>query len=97
MVALYAKEAILMALTERTHALPTEVLTPFEQAVSAGKRSALIAGLLGEWLEEQRREQLRRGSAEAILPFCGAWQMSPEERERIEREIEEMRLVEEGT
>ena len=49
-----------MALTKRTYALPTEVLTPFEQAVSAGKRSALIAGLLGEWLEEQRREQLRR-------------------------------------
>lgn len=37
----------------------------------------------------------RRGSAEAILPFCGAWKMSPEERARIEREVEEMRLVEE--
>lgn len=37
----------------------------------------------------------RRGSAEAILPLCGAWEMSPEERRRIEREIDELRHLEE--
>ena len=47
------------------------------------------------YLKATRAEEPRRGSAEAILPFCGAWQMDPEERARIEREIEEMRLVEE--
>lgn len=39
--------------------------------------------------------QPRRGSAEAILPLCGAWEMSPEERRRIERQIDALRHLEE--
>ena len=47
------------------------------------------------FLKTTRTKEPAQGSAEAILPFCGAWKMDPEERARIEREIEEMRLMEE--
>jgi len=36
------------------------MLEQFEQAVSPGKRSTLIADLMREWLDKQRRKQLRR-------------------------------------
>jgi len=38
-----------------------------------------------------------RGSAEAMLSSHGAWSMTPEERSRIERIIEEERLLEESS
>ncbi len=49
-----------MRLLKRTYALPPDTLEQFEQVVSAGKRSTLIADLMREWLDRQRREQLRR-------------------------------------
>jgi hypothetical protein len=38
----------------------------------------------------------RRGSAEALQPFFGAWSMSPDERADIERMIEEERHLEDN-
>ena len=49
-----------MRLTKRTYTLPPETLDRFEQAVEPGRRSALIAGLIQEWLDEREREALRR-------------------------------------
>ena len=45
---------------KRTFALPSDILQRFEQTVTAGKRSTVIAELLHEWLDKQRQEQLRR-------------------------------------
>ena len=33
-----------------------------------------------------------RGSVDALMPFCGTWQMAPEERASVERMIEEERF-----
>jgi hypothetical protein len=59
MVELYYQEAILMALLKRTYALPADTLEKFEQEVRSGERSAFIAGLIREWLEERERAALR--------------------------------------
>ena len=57
-----------MTLMKRTYALPAETLAQFEQAVVTGKRSAVISDLLREWLDQQRRESLRR----EIIEGCQA-------------------------
>jgi len=57
-----------MTLMKRTYALPAETLAQFEQAVVTGKRSAVISNLLREWLDQQRRESLRR----EIIEGCQA-------------------------
>lgn len=49
-----------MPLLKRTYALPEETVLQFEQAVTPGQRSAMLASLLRVWLEERRREQLRQ-------------------------------------
>lgn len=53
-----------MPLLKRTYALPVDTLQQFEQQVKSGKRSTVIAELLHEWLENQRREQLRQNIIE---------------------------------
>ena len=45
---------------KRTYTLPADVLESFERQVAADKRSAVVAELLRDWLNQQRREQLRR-------------------------------------
>jgi metal-responsive CopG/Arc/MetJ family transcriptional regulator len=45
---------------KRTYALPEEVLRPFEETVGRGQRSALLATLVRNWTDEQRRLKLRK-------------------------------------
>ncbi len=49
-----------MPLLKRTYALPAETVEEFERTVAPGQRSALLASLIAQWLEQLRREQLRR-------------------------------------
>lgn len=49
-----------MPLLKRTYALPSAVLQQFEQEVEPGQRSTVVGELMREWLEQQRREQLRQ-------------------------------------
>lgn len=69
-----------MALEKRTYTLPPESLGPFERAVPAGQRSAVIAALMRAWLEQREQEALRN---EIIL---GCREMAAEYR-RIEKEF----------
>lgn len=55
-----------MALNKRTYALPSEIVEEFERAVESGKRSAAIAALVREWLEEQKRARIR----ESVIEGC---------------------------
>jgi hypothetical protein len=64
-----------MALTKRTYALPPETVRCFERAVPKGKRSALLAELIREWLRERERARLRK---EIVL---GCREMEAEYRE----------------
>lgn len=51
---------------KRTYSLPPDVVKDFEVAVPPGRRSAFVAGLLADWLEERRRSALR----EDIIACC---------------------------
>lgn len=47
-------------------------------------------------LKARHAKSPARGSVEAILPFFGAWQMTPEEQADIEQMLYEARHIEEG-
>ena len=49
-----------MQLQKRTYALPQATLDRFEQAVTSGKRSATVAHLLDQWLEQEYQKRLRQ-------------------------------------
>lgn len=49
-----------MALTKRTYALPSKIVGAFEEIVPPGKRSAMVAALLHDWLDGRRRAKLRQ-------------------------------------
>jgi len=51
-----------MPLEKRTYTLPPEMLVQFEREVPSGKRSALIAALIREWLD-------RSGSLPGSFPY----------------------------
>jgi hypothetical protein len=50
----------MMRLKKRTYALPLETIARFEERVEAGRRSAVVAHLLRDWLAEQERLRLRQ-------------------------------------
>ncbi|MBI3463258.1 MAG: hypothetical protein HY000_09390 [Planctomycetes bacterium] len=55
-----------MGLQKRTYALPGDTLAKFEQSVPSGNRSAVLAGLMSDWLDRQRRERMR----EEVIQGC---------------------------
>ncbi|MFQ6090476.1 MAG: hypothetical protein ACE5LD_03455 [Candidatus Bipolaricaulia bacterium] len=48
-----------MGSIKRTYVLPPDLLERFERGVEPGRRSAVIAALLRQWLDERRRRRLR--------------------------------------
>lgn len=55
-----------MTRQKRTYALPADTLKRFEQVVETGRRSAVITQLMDKWLDERRKEQLRREIEEGL-------------------------------
>jgi len=49
-----------MRLAKRTYSLPPDLLKRFERRLAPGERSAHVGRLIGEWLAEREREELRR-------------------------------------
>jgi hypothetical protein len=49
-----------MKLQKRTYALPPRTLKRFEEIVTSGKRSSVVAELIDTWVEEREREALRQ-------------------------------------
>jgi len=85
---LYCKEGILMGLLKRTYALPPETLDGFEASVPSGKRSSLIASLIAEWLERQRREGLRKEILVGCAEMSATYLESEEAYHGLEEEVE---------
>ena len=76
-----------MRLPKRTYALPPDILQQFEHTVAAGKRSAVIAGLLHEWLDKQRQEQLRRDVIEGCREMAEVYLEIEREYHPLEEEV----------
>ena len=77
-----------MALLKRTYALPRESVEQFEQVVPAGSRSAVISKLLTEWIEEKRREVLRREIIDGCREMTGDYRQIEQEYHALEEEVE---------
>lgn len=78
---------VFMKLLKRTYALPPKTLEQFEQSVSPGKRSAVIAQLIAEWLAEQEREALRRDIAEGCADMWDVYLETEREFNPIDEEL----------
>jgi hypothetical protein len=76
-----------MRLSKRTYALPPDTLTQFEEAVAPGKRSAVIAHLLSEWLEARRRERLRADIIEGCREMADVYLEIEKEYHPLEEEV----------
>ena len=75
-----------MGLLKRTYALPTETVESFERSVASGQRSAVIATLLRDWLEAQRRERLRRDIIEGCREMADIYTEIEREYHPLEEE-----------
>jgi metal-responsive CopG/Arc/MetJ family transcriptional regulator len=76
-----------MKLLKRTYALPPDALEKFEQAVDAGKRSAVIAELIREYLAEREREALRRDIIEGCEDMAEIYLEMEREWHPLEEEV----------
>lgn len=77
-----------MRLQKRTYALPPETVEEFDKAVQPGKRSAVVAHLMHSWLDEQRRERLRREVIEGCRDMADVWIEMEREFNPLEEEVE---------
>ena len=73
--------------TKRTYALPTEMLSRFEAAVAPGKRSAVLAEIMGEWLAERDRETLRRDIAAGCEAMADVYREIEQEFNAADEEL----------
>src|SRR5271165_4204516 len=77
-----------MRLVKRTYVLPPDTLEEFEQTVSAGARSAVIAQLLEDWLQRRRREQLRQALIEGCRDMAEVYREVEAEYHPLEEEVQ---------
>jgi metal-responsive CopG/Arc/MetJ family transcriptional regulator len=76
-----------MPLLKRTYTLPPDTVGAFEDAVDAGKRSAVVAALLQEWLERRRAEELRRDVIEGCQAMAAIYLEVEQEFHTLEEEV----------
>ena len=76
-----------MPLRKRTYVLPPEVIADFEDAVSAGKRSAVVADIIRDWLDRRKRQELRRETIEGCREMADVYREIEEEYHPLEEEI----------
>ena len=76
-----------MHLMKSTYSLPSETLEQFEQVVAPGKRSTIVAQLLREWVENQRREGLTREVIEGCREMADLYRQIEREYHPLEEEV----------
>ena len=76
-----------MNLVKRTYSLPPDTLASFEHKVPPGGRSSLVAALLRDWLEQQRRERLRKEVAEGCRNMAEVYLEGEREYHSLEEEV----------
>lgn len=77
-----------MSRVKRTYALSETTLRAFEQKVPAGERSALVASLLQEWLDRERRAKLRDDIAEGCREMAELYLEIEKEYHPLEEEVQ---------
>jgi hypothetical protein len=73
---------------KRTYSLPESTLSTFESVVTPGNRSSVIAELITEWLDRQRRQSLRYEIAEGCRQMADVARETAREYLPLEEELE---------
>jgi metal-responsive CopG/Arc/MetJ family transcriptional regulator len=76
-----------MRLAKRTYSLPPDLLDRFEHRLGPGERSAFVAKLIHEWLDESERAELRRQVVEGCQEMSGVYHEIAEEWEPLAEEV----------
>jgi hypothetical protein len=71
---------------KRTYALPEGTINRFEREVDAGRRSGVVADLIEQFLEEKRKEALRRDIEEGCREMNEIYKEVQREFETIDME-----------
>lgn len=73
---------------KRTYTLPESAVGSFERAVEPGQRSRVVAELIQEWLDRQRRNRLRYEIAEGCRGMADVARETAREYLPLEEELE---------
>lgn len=76
-----------MRLAKRTYSLPPELLHRFEKRLPPGDRSAFVARLIQEWLDESERKELRRQLIEGCKEMGGLYQEIAQDWDPLSEEV----------
>ncbi len=76
-----------MTVVKRTYAMPDETIKRFEAAVPPGRRSALVAHLLKEWVAEQQRQELARAVVEGCREMSEEYLQLEQDFHPLEEEV----------
>lgn len=76
-----------MKLQKRTYSLPPQTVERFEQVVDTGRRSAVLVELIEGYLEDRRREALRRDLEEGCRDMWDIYLNTAKEWEAADDEL----------
>jgi hypothetical protein len=76
-----------MRLAKRTYSLPPDLLQQFETRLPPGDRSVFVAKLIQEWLDECKRQELRRQVIEGCQEMSGLYQEIAREWDALSEEV----------
>lgn len=76
-----------MGMPKRTFSLPADTLAEFEREVGRGRRASVIADLVRTWLEDRRRERLRREIIEGCREMADVYLETEREFHPLEEEV----------
>lgn len=77
-----------MRLLKRTYGLTPEVVKRFECKVERGMRGKVIERLVTEWLDEERRAELRAAIVEGCQEMSDVYAETESEFHSLEEEVE---------
>lgn len=72
---------------KRTYALPEDIITRFEQKIRAGRRSAVLAELMENWLGQTEREKLRQEIIQGCQEMADVYLEVEREYHPLEEEV----------
>lgn len=76
-----------MEIVKRTYSLPLDIASTFEVEVESGKRSAVIAELIQNWLEGKQQKQLRQAIIEGCREMSDVYLEIEQEYHPLEEEV----------
>ena len=73
---------------KRTYALPVETVEQFERMAPPGKRSAMLAAIMADWVDRKRREELSRDIINGCREMAEIYLATEQEYHALEEEVE---------